>query len=612
MKSTLMVESSESMKCFLLTILVCVLFTGCERCEVDATADVVAVCGNEITGIRLSKGEKRISGILGEGATLSFFARRGICAENKLLTWSEGAWRGGRELQWEEDAQEAMVTAYCPPLPDDGVYYRPDGQPVDWLVCREDYGYREPVVLHFVHAMAKVVFQVGSDLNGQMKRLTLLPSVRMTGFEVYSGRVKVEDGGKGCEVWYSQRPDGCYELLVPPAHRVAVELCMEMEDGVCYRTELKDLECIGGDCYVVHVGKKEEQIGIYTAEDFIAFTHLINGEVYQGRSLEEFGEKVNGRMTYRLKADIEFSEEERKRICQIGHSRMDGVLTTGFQEVFDGENHVLGKLFLPATGCEATGLFLEVGEQGVVRNLVLRDAYIDNVRSCITAVSFLCSRNLGLIANCRLVDSCIESAGRQNSGLVTLNYGQIVNCRVENLVFNFKKNELNSLACGGILNQNQSSGAVLNSYARGIEVKWKKKEVSSVSALCHYNKGVISNCYGGECGKGVHPLSQSNHRLVSYCYYPAAWKGKDVLGPDIPNSETGSYHVAPYRSVPMHPKELSLDDLAAELNGWIESVGRNDYPQYQFLPWKVEAETTVTFDSLEDCTFFTRIESEQR
>ena len=595
------------MRLIFLTMVVGILFMGCEECAVEDIADAeVTVCGNGVSGDWRTEYGGRSTEVLEEGTTLSFFARRGILAENKRLTLSEGAWRGGKALCWEAEAQEALVTAYCPTLPEAGNYYLPDGQLRDVLVCREDYGYREPVVLHFVHAMAKVVFKLGEGLNRQVKRLTLTPSVHLTGIEAYSGQTTVEAGGKGFERCFSQQADGCYAILVPPTHPIAVSMCLETVTGACYRTELAGMTCQQGHCYVANVAKKENQLGIYTAEDFIAFTHLINGKAYGGRSLEEFGEMSGERMTYRLKADIRFTEEERKRICQIGHSRVNGVLTEGFQEVFDGENHVLENLVLPTPGCDASGLFREVGKTGIVKDLTLRKVQILNVKPNISAVDFLCYKNSGRIDHCQLIEGSIQSVRDKNAGLVSYNHGWITNCSVQGLAIDLSRYEKLSVACGGIINQNQQSGQLLNSYATGITIKWKKK-INAVSALCHYNVGVISNCYSGECGSEVHPLSHSNHQKVTYCHYPSSWKGKDVLGPETSKEAIERSHVEPYAHTPQ-----AKGELVRKLNTWIEDIGRKEYPECLFLPWKVEAETTVTFDSLEDYAFFTRIESEQR
>ena len=77
-------------------------------------------------------------------------------------------------------------------------------------------------------------------------------------------------------------------------------------------------------------------------EDFIAFTHLINGEAYGERSLEEFGEKKGEKMNYYLLNDLTFTEEESAQVQMIGkYGTTTSSVKRLFDDVFDGKGHSL-------------------------------------------------------------------------------------------------------------------------------------------------------------------------------------------------------------------------------------------------------------------------------
>lgn len=57
-----------------------------------------------------------------------------------------------------------------------------------------------------------------------------------------------------------------------------------------------------GTLYQCNIKEEKNGAGIYTADDFIAFTNLINQNTYEGRSLDEFREdNGDGTYTYYLK-----------------------------------------------------------------------------------------------------------------------------------------------------------------------------------------------------------------------------------------------------------------------------------------------------------------------
>lgn len=61
-----------------------------------------------------------------------------------------------------------------------------------------------------------------------------------------------------------------------------------------------------------------------TAEDWIAFSQLINSNTftqYKGKTLDDFGETMNGITTYYLLNDIDFKDVDCTELKQIGYAQ---------------------------------------------------------------------------------------------------------------------------------------------------------------------------------------------------------------------------------------------------------------------------------------------------
>lgn len=73
-----------------------------------------------------------------------------------------------------------------------------------------------------------------------------------------------------------------------------------------------------------------------TAEDWIAFSQLINSNTftqYKGKTLDDFGETINGITTYYLLNDIDFKDVDCTELKQIGYAQTNYY----FSQTFDGQ-----------------------------------------------------------------------------------------------------------------------------------------------------------------------------------------------------------------------------------------------------------------------------------
>ena len=72
-------------------------------------------------------------------------------------------------------------------------------------------------------------------------------------------------------------------------------------NGKKYTTQLETKSFTGNKEYTYHLKTFEKTPGIITAEDWIAFSQLINSNTftqYKGKTLDDFGETMNGITIY--------------------------------------------------------------------------------------------------------------------------------------------------------------------------------------------------------------------------------------------------------------------------------------------------------------------------
>ena len=102
-----------------------------------------------------------------------------------------------------------------------------------------------------------------------------------------------------------------------------------------------------------------------TAEDWIAFSQLINSNTftqYKGKTLDDFGETMNGITTYYLLNDIDFKDVDCTELKQIGYAQTNYY----FSQTFDGQNHTLYNIPINSSN-GTTGVFGAVNITGIVK-----------------------------------------------------------------------------------------------------------------------------------------------------------------------------------------------------------------------------------------------------
>ena len=393
---------------------------------------------------------------LSEGCTAELYASGGFTAESVVITYDGEGWTSEEDLRWTK-RQDAEVTAYSPPLEE--LY--DEGQLTDLLVCMTTAGYGSDVELSFEHAFAQITFSVEESLNESLAEISLMPSLRVSEIDAWSGDVECTENETEA-VTYERDESGEYSLMVPPGEEMTVTISISLNDGTTLTAVTEGNTLEAGKRYGCAIEKEAEQPGIYTAEDFIAFSCLINGTEHDGRSLDEFGTTEEGVTTYYLMNDISLSEEQSAEVSVIGESA-----DTAFEDIFDGQGHCISGLDVEDLELSAGsnyGLFGQVGKAGVVRDLTLRNATMTATGSSkISNIALLCAVNSGVIDGCR-IDSCSLSTSQCElvGGMVGNNKGTIVNCcSVESAVVNSYSGSDTPTAAGLV---GSSQGEIINCY----------------------------------------------------------------------------------------------------------------------------------------------------
>ena len=570
------------MKRLLILYVLACLLAGCTDEErEDVLSSSVIVLGGQIRSLgRAAQDITRFE----EGDRISFFSKGGIEADNILLTYINKEWEHGGDLIWNASGEEAVLAAYYPCFAlEDWNFYDGDGFLKDLVCARKEVAYGLPVELEFKHLFSKLVFEADETVNGQIQSITFTPSVQVKAIEPYTGTIALT-GNAASSFQIAHRSDRIYSFLVPSVPDVTIDIDITTPQGVLSLEATTPQTYESGHEYTYHLIAKEEEVGIYTAEDFIAFSHLINQMEYEGRTLEEFGKNVDGVMTYYLRSDIRFTEEESKRVQPIGFKkyasgdRDDYV----FKDCFDGLGHTLFDLQIITPGNTLyQGLFGFIGKEGVVKNLILENcSHVNTSAFELQHIGILVGLNYGMIMNCHVKSCMIEDEKRGYAGgLICDNKetGVVLNSSVDNMRFKGNKLNIGGLCC-------DNGFVVLNSYM----------------TKCQYVEG--SKCVGGLCCT----LGTSSTLLNCYVIFsnyptddfaPLAYK---VLSGAVIRTCYYSEHISVnpvYEGYNYDIQDnvytfgdsyITTNDgkhLLDALNGWIDE-NQAIYPDYPLLHWQ--------------------------
>lgn len=563
------------MKPLLITIITTfLLLSGCRPEEIINQPNTpVVIKGNLCSSFLPNTSRNTSSPSLPDQSQISFFSSGGLYAKENILTYSKNQWQGNFPKEWEDNEMPAHIAAYYPPLlTETQSIYNEKGELQDILYCQQEIPHGSPIQLKFQHLFSYITFTVCSELNDKLTQIEFTPSASILHIQPETAQITYTN-----QTLHTTRlkkhEDGIYSLVIPSGINISIDITLvNTNEHIC--TMLSNHIFDSNYAYACQIKTTNGDVGIYTAEDFIAFTHLINGNEYQGRSLNEFGSTENGITTYYLQNDLTFTQEQCQNLLDIGWIK--STKNAGFKDVFDGQNHTLSHLTLQTyTNRHRTGLFGFIEENGIVKNLHLSQiSYSASGGSC-SIIGTLCGENRGNIDGCSLTNSLINTENSTSAGgIAGTNKGNIINCCIRNVKFSYYK-----YSYGGIVCINQKN--ILNCYTENCTYANK----SGGGGICNEQRdgGYIANCftYGNVYTKGYYALiSKKSGGKIDKCYYP---DGEVATGYGSETILTNLYSYHPENYI----TENNNRSLINLLNEWIKEEGKSMFPDYSFYSWKI-------------------------
>lgn len=552
----------------------CILLQFCPACvsEDDALIEyqTFIITGNQQANFQSIPekipGRLNSSQQLETGSQISFFSRGGIEANNQILTFDGNTWNGNLDDTWIPGENTASITAYYPIL--SSKIYQSDGTLTDWLYQKQNVPLTSQIKLNFSHLFSQISFHLPQELNNQTVELRFTPSVSVSSIEPYTANIVL--GKTAPTLQFKQKPDATYTFIVPPSEAASIAIEIECAEGKIYATRLPETIFKRGTHYRCNILYDDGTAGIRTAEDFIAFSHLINGKAYKERSLDEFGYPADGKMVYRLKNDIHFTEEESSQLLPIGNHTDE---TTHFNDVFDGNNHTLSGISFKKKIVGHIGIFGTIGSSGEVRNLLIKDITYNIPNKTSNFDGLLCGNNRGTINNCHS-DSCtIEaiSPEQEIGALCGANIGLVVNSSTKNL------NASKATKVGSLVYT--SSGTIANCYVATCTYPKVSKGKAGCISYQLYDNAILCNSYVYEkAQKNVYALAQTFKTTkgtphIQYCYHPKEMTAYDS-SPTIIKENVKNY------------VDSTSYKLPGVLNNWISDKGSKLYPDLEFISWQ--------------------------
>lgn len=549
----------------------------CENCAdkgVIEKIQTVNIIGNQITGfIGESSTRNTDSGTLPVSSQISFYSQGAINVSGIRLTWTGEYWETSQFPTWDSNQSTADIRAYFPAETiKSQQFYNEDGELTD-LLCAVHSCQQSPITLSFQHLFSKVTFRISPSFNRKIQQIIITPSHLISSLTPMAASANFEKNSQMLSVKRGVNQEGEYSIIVPSNQKIilSVKIITSNEE---YIVELPEQAYKSGVEYIQTINNQQQGVGIASVEDYIAFSHLINGYEYSGRSLDEFGETVNGETIYYLLKDLTFTEETSEDVMEIGWKEF--YKNTPFNATFEGNYHTIKGLSLTGKSDRLYfAIFGYIGETGKVRNLIINDLSINITDSKSTRIGGLAGYNSGIIDNCLLQNFTTNSQSTDDDmnvgGICFVNLGTIMNCTVKSFTIsgNYK-------GAGGISYKDQSK--ITNCHI----CSFKNTNRKAYSAISHVvNDSRLTNILCSQIAGNILIQSHGNRYVVQHCYYPSTI--------DLPFDNDYTKEFIPYDEKTYQCTNGTSVETA--LNQWVQS------DELVLQPWIKDAEQIITLNT---------------
>ena len=550
------------------------LLPGCKEEVATTNIPNVYISGNDITSFHDTTHARTFTDeAFPASSTISFYSEGTLSASGIQLTWTGQYWESENPLVWTDAFHSAEIKAYYPSdVFESQKFYNDSGELADMLFASQS-SQSGNINLTFKHLFSKITFRIAHSFNHRIQKIIITPSHLVSSINAMEASVAAKENNENLSLTREVTPEGIYSLIVPSGIQLSLSLkiiCSEEE----YIYEFPEQVYTSGVEYIHPINNQQQGVGISSVEDYIAFTHLINGYEYPGRSLDEFGETVNGETIYYLLKDLTFTEETSEEVMEIGWK--DFYKNTPFNATFEGNYHTIKGLNLTGKSNRPYfAIFGYIGETGKISNLIINDLSINITDSQSTRIGGLAGYNSGIINNCLLqnftTNSQSEDDGMNVGGICYVNLGTIMNCTVKSFTISG-----NYIGAGGITYQEQ--GKITNCHI----CSFKNTNRKTYSAISHVIKeSTLTNILCSQITGNRLIQTYNNRYAVQHCYYPSTI--------NLPFDNDYTQEFIPYDE----KTNLCTNGTSVEtaLNQWVQS------DEQILQPWIKDAEQIITLNT---------------
>lgn len=543
----------------------------------------VTITGNSMWGFSNKNSRAAIISQIPENGQIKFYSKGGITADGDTLTLENGQWTGLKNDKWDTNGNDASIAAYYPVIDNIADLYSKNGELQDMVWCNTTVKLGDNVNMSFSHMFAKLVINIESELNDTVKDVKVKIPSKISGIDFYTGKLSFLEGGNA-DITLAKNTEGKYEIFIPASNDCNISLEITCNKGKKYNSSINNKVYNPGYEYICNV---KFNPGIYTTNDFITFTHLINNYliygnedlIYNEKKLSDFYLMQDGERVFNLYNDLDFTDEESKLIELIGNKYK------GFDNIFNGNNHTLSNITLyEKSNCSVYALFVKTGENAIIKNLILSDCgYKTQYEK--KDISLLSGENNGLIDNCHVINFTVNNAPNVYvSSASNLNCGKIINSSISGCNLKNGKSTLATLC-------SKNQGDIINCRINNKLTKNPGGISSSVVSV--YNSGNIFNVFVEDYRSSLYGLCYNNSNTGQYynCIMPQLYKdNKKHIGTDEAPSSL-------LKGISFYQDTAEKYQTAANtLNEWIDKEGKEQYPTLTFRRWTTDPTQKVIFE----------------
>lgn len=563
---------------YIIRLLLCLGVSACTPPTESLNTYPITVSGNQCIAYACNNPHLNSRTIeedtsLQNGSRISFYLKGAIETDTQLEL-ENGIWKGALPDLGTPAPSSVDVTAVYPVLENPDNPYTTEGELTD--VCYDEQTTApQTVKLTFKHLFARLSIELSESLQHQLEYISIVPQQKITGISLFP--LKLEYGNTDLPVTkLSKNTSGIYTLIIPPHESQTCMISLQMSDGKVYSTKINNQLIENGTHYYCKITSQEDGKGIFTPEDFIKFSELMFSSYTTDKDLKQFYTLENGVRVFHLRSDLVFTKEQSARLKRFGTA------SKYFNDVLNGHNHTISGIVLDKNLVDNT-LIMYIGKNGVLENLILNEASII-VKDKYLSTGLFCISNQGIIRNCKIKNCLIKSdytTPRNIDGvgfICSKNNGIIYNCVITNSTIAYKNNNVGGIAYSGI-------GTFLNCAVNNIDLSLCTEK----GGLCYsLSEGSIHNCHIYDKGAAqwtkygslVYAIDNGN---ISNCFSIEEGQKKAVYDTSG-ESVTGAS---------LYP-EAESQQTVEKLNQWIETTGKELYPDLNFKRWILTPEGIPT------------------